>query len=123
MEPNTEVKVEPKTKKLVLKSITGQDIEVVVKTAISQYEYETEIESVTADEAGKAENQGKKPDWFKIGRHTENKTIETLVVSVTGLEKVTAEGVKKLIDRREYPKLKEALDQTVGVFREVEKKG
>ena len=123
MEEKTEnTGVESRTKKLVLKSIAGQDIEVVVKTAISQHEKETNIKSAI-EVSTKITIEGKKPDYSQVLRQEENTMIETLVVSVTGLEKITGEGVKKLIDCRYYPKLKQELKRIVSPLTAKEKKG
>jgi len=107
------------TKKIALKTITGEDVTVEYKAVLSAWDSEQIQKEILKGQT----LSGKQTEPLaSVIFDAENKRLETLIVSWSLKEEPTPENIKKILPVQEYNKLKKELDRLLEEEEKVKKK-
>lgn len=96
------------TKKITLKTITGEDVVIEYKAVLSAWDNEQIQKEILKGQT----ISGKQVEPLaSVIFDAENKKLETLIVGWSLKEEPTPENIKKMLPIKEYDKLKKALDE------------
>lgn len=98
------------TKKITLKTITGENVIIEYKAILSAWDSEQIQKELLKGQT----LSGKQVEPLaSVIFDAENKRLETLIVGWSLKEEPTPENIKKTLSAKEYDKLKKALDKLV----------